>query len=219
MGNRVEAAKAGLVLLAGRLRAFRIDPAEWTFIVAADGGARHALEQDVMPDHVIGDFDSLSPEDERRLLSAGVPFTRLPADKDMTDGEAALQWAIAERAAELIVVAGGLGGRFDHSLGSVILLEQLAQAGVDGFVTDGLQQVYLLKDGLAVPGLPGDQLSIVPLTDKVEGVSVHGVRWPLRDATLDAASTLTVSNEFVDNVASFTVRRGRAVVVRVPALD
>src|SRR5690606_10850922 len=81
VGNRVEAAKAGLVLLAGRLRAFRIDPAEWTFIVAADGGARHALEQDVMPDHVIGDFDSLSPEDERRLLSAGVPFTRLPADK------------------------------------------------------------------------------------------------------------------------------------------
>lgn len=208
--------KPGLVLLAGQLLDFPIRSQEWAFIVAADGGARHALRQNVRPHHVIGDLDSLSPEDELRLMSDGVPLTRLPTAKDMTDGEAAIQWAIAQKTSKQIVIAGGLGGRFDHSLGSVILLEQLARAGLSGYVTDGRQQVYLLTDGLTVPGQPGDQLSIVPLTPKVTGFGVNGVRWPLRNATLDASSTLTVSNEFIGPSAAFSVREGRAVVIRVP---
>lgn len=211
--------KRGLVLLAGELHDFPIRSGDWAFVVAADGGARHALRQHVWPDHVVGDFDSLSRDETERLAAAGVPLTRLPTAKDMTDGEAALQWAVAHGAADEIVIAGGLGGRFDHALGSVILLEQLARAGVHGYVTDGSQAVYLLRDGLLVPGEPGDQLSIIPLSAQVIGVGVAGVRWPLHDATLDASSTLTVSNEFVDRAARFSLRDGRAVVVRVRAQD
>lgn len=209
--------KPGLVLLAGELRNFSILPERWAFIAAADGGARHALQQNVRPDYVIGDFDSLSDEELARLSAAGVPCARLPRDKDLTDGEAALQWAIARGDTREIVIAGGLGGRFDHALGSIILLEQLLQAGLHGYVTDGPQSVYLLRDGLVVPGVPGDRLSIIPLTEQVEGVSVHGVRWPLHNAALPAASTLTVSNEFVDSEATLSVRSGRALVVRVQA--
>lgn len=211
--------RPGLVLLAGPLAGFPIRPAEWAFIVAADGGARHALAQGVLPDHVIGDFDSMAPEDERRLAAAGVPVTRLPREKDLTDGEAAVRWAIERGAADFVVIAGGLGGRFDHALGSVILLEQLSRAGLGGYVTDGRQRVYLLRNGLQIPGKPGDQVSIIPLTSAVSGVTVRGVRWPLRDATLLASSTLTVSNEFVAGTASFSLRSGRAVVVHVPRLD
>lgn len=208
--------KPGLILLAGDLFDFPIRPEEWAFIVAADGGARHALQQDVRPDHVIGDLDSLSPDDQRWLMSAGVTVTRLPTDKDLTDGEAALAWAVEQSSAHSIVIAGGLGGRFDHALGSLILLEQLSQAGLEGCVTDGRQRVYSLRDGLVVQGAPGDQLSIIPLSPTVTGVSVHGVRWPLNDATLDASSTLTISNELIAPAAIFSVRDGRAVVVRIP---
>ena len=124
-----------------------------------------------------------------------------------------------EGAADFVVIAGGLGGRFDHTLGSVILLEQLSCAGLGGYVTDGRQRVYLLRNGLQIQGKPGDQVSIIPLTSAVSGVTVRGVRWPLRDATLLASSTLTVSNEFVAGTASFSLRSGRAVVVHVPRLD
>lgn len=215
--NQTPGHEVGLVLLAGPLFDFQIRSRRWAFIVAADGGARHALQQDLLPDHVIGDLDSLSHEDEEKLMAAGVPMTRLPTAKDKTDGEAALAWAIDQGTVDSIVIAGGLGGRFDHALGSVILLEQLSRAGLSGCVTDGRQQVYLLHDGLAVPGSPGDQLSIIPLTPAVTGFSVNGVRWPLRDATLHASSTLTISNELAGPSATFSVREGRAVVVRIPA--
>lgn len=231
--------KPGLVLLAGRLFHFAIDPDDWDFIVAADGGARHALQQHVFPDHVVGDFDSLAAPDKQKLTAAGVSMTRLPTAKDMTDGEAAVRWAIERRTTSPrtedagrdapdggakstraprhdIVIAGGLGGRFDHALGSVILLEQLLLAGLDGFITDGRQQVFLLYDGLQVAGHPGDLLSVVPLGAKVSGLGVRGARWPLHDFTLRASSTLTISNEFSAPLARFSVRQGRAVVVRVP---
>jgi len=208
--------KPGLVLLGGDLADFSIAGRAWAFIVAADGGARHALRQGVLPDHVVGDFDSLAPEDLARLKACGVPVARLPRAKDLTDGEAALRWALARSDAGFIVIAGGLGDRFDHSLGSLALLEQLAAAGRRGCVTDGRQTVYLLADGLLVPGEAGDVLSIVPLTPQVTGVSVTGVRWPLEDATLTAASTLTISNELTEPPARFSLKEGRAVVVHIP---
>lgn len=209
-------AKRGLVLLAGELFDVDIFALEWAFIAAADGGARHALTQNIRLDYVVGDFDSLRPDEVERLKVVGVSMGRLPREKDLTDGEAVVQWAIDQGTADEIVVAGGLGGRFDHSLGSVILLEQIAQAGLRGCVTDGRQTVYLLRDGLVVYGEPGDQLSIVPLTPRVTGVGAQGVRWPLTDATLTASSTLTLSNELTDTSATFAHKSGRAVVVHVP---
>lgn len=211
-----EPKKPGLVLLAGDLFDFDIARRDWAFIVAADGGARHALSQKVRLDHVIGDFDSLTPQELDVLAAAGVPTTRLPRDKDLTDGEAAVRWALTNTGADEIVIAGGLGGRFDHALGSLVLLEQLARGGRRGCVTDGRQTVYLLVQDLVVPGRPGDQISIVPLTPQVTGVSATGVRWPLQGATLSAASTLSISNELTDRSARFAVAQGRAVVVHVP---
>lgn len=227
----VPSRKPGLVLLAGMPFHLRIDPNHWEFIVAADGGATHALRQHLLPDHVIGDFDSLSPEERQRLAAAGVPMTQLPTAKDLTDGEAAVQWAIERYTTQVgdgapiatdpagvpvdIVISGGLGGRFDHALASITLLEQVAAAGLKGYMTDGRQQVFLLHDALNVAGEVGDLLSIIPLTTTVTGFSVSGVRWPLHDVTLSASSSLTLSNELTTPPARLWLREGRAVVVRV----
>lgn len=214
--QRTESGRPALVLLGGELAGFDIRSREWCIVVAADGGARHALRQGVPLHHVIGDFDSLPPDDWAKLEKDGVPTTRLPREKDMTDGEAAVRWVLEHSDAGVVVIAGGLGGRFDHALGSVALLEQLAQAGRRGCVTDGRQTVYLLVDRLVLRGTPGDVVSVVPLTPTVTGVNASGVRWPLKDATLTAASTLSVSNELTAPSACFSARQGRAVVVHVP---
>src|SRR5690625_4666091 len=103
--------KPGLILLAGTLEQFPIDAADWRFIVAADGGALHALRQNVLPHYVIGDLDSLPTQCVDRLKQHAVPLQRLPVDKDLTDGEAALNWALQQNNTDTIVIAGGLGDR------------------------------------------------------------------------------------------------------------
>src|SRR5690554_5704125 len=116
--------KPSLILLGGDLYDFPIHREEWEWIVAADRGAAHALKQDVAPDYVVGDFDPLSATHYERVLSLGLPITRLPTAKDLTDGEAAVDWAL-EKGARLLVLAGGLGGRIDHTLGNLFLLQRI----------------------------------------------------------------------------------------------
>lgn len=208
-------AKPGLVLLAGDLHAFPIKRSDWYVIVAADRGAIHALEQGILPDRVIGDFDSLPREHIEAIERAGVPVKRLPVDKNLTDGEACIEHAISV-GADPIVVAGGLGGRFDHVLGNVLLLARIREAGRTGWATDGRQRVYFLEDDLTVPGEPGDLLSLIPLTSVLTGVTLTGARWTLDGDTLYFGSTRGLSNEFVEPRITLTATSGRALVVTTP---
>lgn len=202
----------GLVLLAGELHDFPIRQTDWAFIVAADAGAIHALNQGVIPTKIIGDLDSLPADQLDALTQADAHIVQLPVEKDFTDGEAAVHWAV-QQDVDTIIIAGALGGRFDHALASVLLLEHLHKAEINGWATDGRQTVHLLHEHLDIPGLPGDQLSIIPLTHTVDGVSLQGVKWPLSEASLTFASTWSLSNEFAAEQASVSIDSGRALVV------
>lgn len=201
-----------LILLGGELDDFPIVQEAYERIIAADSGAAHALRQGVLPDIVVGDFDSLGPEDQARLRAGRVATKRLPTAKDLTDGQAAVDLALS-LGARRVVLAGGLGDRFDHSLGNVLLLHRVHRAGASGWVTDGRQRVYLLDRKMEITGDPGDQLSIVPLSGQLTGVSVSGVRWPLSAATLHLGETLSLSNELTEPIARLTVEEGLALVV------
>ena len=97
-------------------------------VLAADGGARFLLDLGVLPQAVVGDFDSLGAADVERLESAGVELVRHPVRKDATDGELAVDEALRRGAGEL-VLAGGTGA-LDHTLGHIAILRRLAACGI-----------------------------------------------------------------------------------------
>ena len=154
----------------------------WDWVICADSGARHALAAGIRPDVLIGDFDSLDPRDRRRL--EGVPTLSFSSDKDKTDTHLAVDWALAKGASH-VVIAGGLGGRFDHALANAHLLVtihgEVAGRGkaprATGVVTDGRQAVYLLVDQLELSAPAGTVLTVLPLTPRLEGLSERGLRW------------------------------------------
>ncbi|HEY53215.1 MAG TPA: thiamine diphosphokinase [Caldilineae bacterium] len=181
-------------------------------IICADGGSRHALALGLAPDLVIGDLDSIAPDDLRALQQLGCPIERHPVDKDATDLELALLAAQRLGADEVILVAA-LGGRLDQTLGNLMLMANPSFADLHLTLVDGRQTVNVVRDQTTIIGSAGDTVSALALSPLVEGLTYHGLRWPLHNATLLFGSTRGISNEMTGDSAYISLRRGVLLVV------
>ena len=179
-------------------------------VIAADGGTRHALAAGLKPDHVIGDLDSLSPEQRAYLEAAGTMLHAYPPAKDETDLELALAWAAAQPDATEIIVLGALGGRPDQALANLLLLALPALAGHKVVIADGVWTVRCLRGGetMTFHGQPGDTLSLIPLGGAAVGVTTESLAYPLCDETLHFGLTRGVSNVFDGETATVSLRGG-----------
>lgn len=207
-------------------------------LICADGGAEVALRLGLTPDLVVGDFDSIAPaalaEIERRW-----PLRRFPARKDQTDTHLAIELALAGEPRE-VIVCGAFGDRFDHNLGLVLLLAGLAPGaeatpGAEAALAPGAkaapggarrvairllgarQEAFVLRPGEpgVVRGHPGDTVSLLPLTPRVEGVTTTNLSYPLAGGILTWGGTLGVSNELTQAEGTVTVAAGTLLVVRL----
>lgn len=179
-------------------------------VVAADGGTQHALDAGLTPAHVIGDLDSLSPEQRARLEAAGTTPHAYPPAKNETDLELALTWAAVQPDVAEIVVLGALGGRPDQALANLLLLALPALAGHTVIIADGAWTVCCLRGGETATfhGQPGDTLSLIPLGGDAADVTTEGLAYPLRAETLHFGLTRGVSNEFDGETASVSLQTG-----------
>ena len=181
-------------------------------VIAADGGTRHALAAGVIPDVVIGDLDSLSPDVQASVEAADTQIMRFSPDKDKTDLELALLHAAHEGATGITIVAA-LGGRLDQTIANVLLLALPELANIDARIVEGAQEAFLVQDETTVQGQPGDTLSLIPLGGDAEGVTAQGVEWELDDDTLRFGSARGVSNVLKSEQARVCVRRGSLLCV------
>lgn len=179
-------------------------------VYCADGGLSGALAAGLTPDLVVGDWDSGGHPVE------GVPCAVLPAEKDLTDLQAAMELALSGGCTEL-VLCGCLGGRrLDHTVFNLLLLEWLKERGGRGLIVDGESETRLLdgEEVLLTGGPRYRYLSLAPLDRVLTGVTLEGVKYPLKNAVLTRGDTLSVSNEQTAPLARIAVGSGRALLIR-----
>lgn len=181
-------------------------------IIAADGGAAHALAAGLWPDTVIGDMDSLSSADRSRLDAHGAEVILHPEAKDETDLELALLHAAATYD-EPIRVLAGLGGRLDQWLANILLLLHPALRGRDVRFLAPYQQLWLAGSSTEVHGTPGDTVSLIPLGGDVHVLETTGLAWSLRDEVLRVGPARGISNEMTGPRATVTVASGDLLCV------
>jgi thiamine pyrophosphokinase len=192
-------------------------PEPGDLVIAADRGAAHARAWGWPLHLVVGDLDSLDPEEVALVAASGVPIITAPAAKDETDLELALSHSLAR--ADEIIICAALGGRSDHLLANVLLLARPDLAGRRVTLADGRESIWLLRgDGsapahLELPGTPGDLLSLLPLGVHAFGVTTGGLAYPLCDETLFLGHARGVSNVFTGSRAGITLRRGLLLVI------
>lgn len=181
--------------------------------LAADRGAEHLAGLGIRPHAVIGDMDSVTPETRRMMEAQGCPFLLHPARKDQTDTELCITYAL-EKGATDITILGATGLRLDHTLANVLLLKQLDDLGIRARIMDSHNEICLVSRSLALNGEPGEILSLVPVSEKVTGVTLQGLEYPLKDAVLLMGTALGVSNRFKEPRAEIRIESGLLLVIR-----
>ncbi|CAN5821885.1 thiamine diphosphokinase [soil metagenome] len=193
-------------------------------VIAADGGARRALDEGVRPDIVIGDGDSLAAEVRASLEQMGVPLRLEDPDKDESDTELCLLAAL-ESGAQRILILGALGGRRpEHSVANLLLLADERFDGRSVVVLDGATRVTRMgtptgEGALGLQGRPGHFVSLFALDGEVRGVRTEGLRFPLHAETLLLGRTRGLSNEMLGERARVTTQLGRLLVIQTARPD
>ena len=185
--------------------------------IAADGGAVNARKHlTLAPDVLIGDFDSVDDETRAWCIKAHTESIQHPREKNETDLELAIDLAIARGATDLSIL-GALGGRFDQSMANAFLLVKPAQAHIAARIVDIDFDAWIAWELSSISGKIGETVSLIPLTDRVDGIVTKGLRYPLRNETLFLGSPRGVSNELIVENASVSFKSGLLLVVHLLA--
>jgi thiamine pyrophosphokinase len=181
-------------------------------LMAADGGTRHVLALGLFPSIVMGDLDSLTQDDRRRLDEKGVEIQQYSRDKAETDLELAFHYACTGGYREILVV-GALGGRLDQILGNLSLLTNPEFSTLDVRFDDGVEEAFFTRSRCEVHGKPGDIVSLIPWSGEVSGVCTEGLHWPLHDESLFPDKTRGISNEMARETAAISQKSGLLLVI------
>ena len=180
-------------------------------VVAADGGARYALDAGVVPDLIVGDMDSL--RETREIEERGVSLELHPVRKDKMDGHLAVL-AVRDRGATAVDLLCAAGGRFSALFAVPHILLAAERSGIRATMVADWGRAFVLEGGSrTVAGDPRDSVSVFPFTGPASGVTLEGFGYPLEDARLQMGDTLGFHNELAGRTASVSVRQGALLVI------
>jgi thiamine pyrophosphokinase len=188
-------------------------------VVAADGGALHALRAGILPDLVVGDMDSLGEDGARRVRERGATLERHPSRKDKMDGHLAVLAARKGGATELDLLCA-VGGRLDAVFALPHLLLAAERMGVRATALAAWGEMFVVEDGSrVVVGGPGESVSVFPVSGSARGVALEGFEYPLEGAGIEAGDTLGFHNELLGKEARVAVEEGALFVIHETKRD
>ncbi len=200
-----------IIMCAGEFEPLQIEKEEDDFVIAADNGLSYLLELGILPDIVIGDYDSLSPEGQRtlreleetqpervdtcrwkRMIQIRWPQSVRDSQGDMTpftsmrrSGDVwIIHWRISRR-----LLSSGRRERKD------IFCPRTACCLFFRMKQESFRRGFAAAFG-----------------DRCRGVTIRGMKYELEDAEITNTFPIGVSNYIPgDQKASVTIREGMAL--------
>lgn len=175
------------------------------YVICADGGIEKADKLGIKVDLHIGDFDSSLSADNCNII-------RHPCEKDWTDTESCIYKAI-EIGANEIYLTGILGGRADHMMANLLGLFNADFDAAKIYALDRYNIITKLESGKYKMPEGFKYMSIVPIDEMLENVTLKGVKYPLDNAVMYRYKSLGISNEVTENVADVVIGNGRGLLI------
>ncbi|WP_417900591.1 thiamine diphosphokinase [Bacillus haimaensis] len=195
--------------------AFGADTSETVTWVGVDRGVHYLLEQNIIPSKAFGDFDSVTPAELVEMKRKITDLDLFPSEKDETDTELAVNWAMAQNPTS-ITMFGVTGGRLDHFLGNVQLMLKGNQNGITIEIQDNQNILTLVNPGFYTmkkdENLP--YISFLPISPTVSGITLDGFKYPLKNRNIKWGDTLCISNELDTENGTFSFKDGILMMIR-----
>ena len=181
---------------------------------AVDSGVDLCFDAGILPDRLVGDGDSASPEAWKWASDNGADVSKLDRDKDLTDFQIAIDLLSQkeEDSEKALFVTGGFGGRFDHLWSTLIsFLNCGRNIRPLGMADETEGMIFLHGPGslkMSFGRHPG-AISLISFAGESRGVSIKGVRWPLEDVVLKYGKPYSISNRLAEGrEAEVSVKNG-----------
>lgn len=170
------------------------------FVIGVDRGLTFLYENEIKPDYIVGDFDSVPRslvEYYREELN--VPIREFNPVKDASDTEIALRLCLGLNRKEIWIL-GATGNRLDHLWANVQCLQIALEAGAEARIVDSHNQIRLLDKDITLKREEtfGKYFSLFPLELPVDGLTITGAKYPLKNHFMKPDDSLCVSNEFAE---------------------
>ncbi len=175
-------------------------------IIAADGGCVYLENAGIIPDIIIGDFDSLG------YVPKGDEVVKLNPVKDITDMDAAVKEGIKRGYTEFHLY-GACGGRIDHTLANIQLVASLAQNNIKAYIHGDMIVTAVCNGEIKFTSDNKGYVSVFSHSDKCCGVTIEGLKYSLDNAELNNTFPLGVSNEFIGSESRIKVEKGTLIVI------
>lgn len=183
-------------------------------IIAVDKGLEMLNKINMIPNYIIGDFDSVSENILQEYTEKNIKIVKLNPEKDYTDTHMALKLAIELESKEIYIL-GALGRRIDHALANIHILKEALENDIECKILDENNEIELITTGKkGLQNVEYKYISLIPLTTKVEGITLTGFKYPLNDAVLEIGHSIGVSNELIKDTATIEVKYGILIMIK-----
>lgn len=187
------------------------------YLIGVDNGLKFLHDNQILPTHIVGDFDTAKPELVAFYRAKPkIEIRTFNPVKDSTDTQIAIELALELRSSS-IVILGGTGTRLDHVLGNIQSLMLAKKAGAQCLLLDAHNRIRLIGEEtiLRKEEQFGTYISLLPLTTEVTGVDLIGFKYPLTDHTFTSTGSagFGVSNEIVEEEARIRMKEGIFVMI------
>ncbi|MCD6329656.1 MAG: thiamine diphosphokinase [Candidatus Cloacimonetes bacterium] len=183
-------------------------------IIAADGGANFLLKRNIIPDVLIGDFDSIS-ESSLAELKTKSDVMQFSKEKDKTDSELALDYC-ADQHYDTVTMINAVNGRLEHSLANIFMIEKFVQKGLSIYFINKHNEIFVLRgpQEMEMNSKRGAEISLIPLTEQVEIEFINGFKYPLQNEMLFRKQSRGVSNIAETEKLSVKILSGILLIIR-----
>ena len=185
-------------------------------LVSIDGGSDLYKELNILPDWVIGDFDSISEDTDKWLKKNSIVRYSYKPLKDFSDFELASQKIIQEYTPTQIDLFCMQGERSDHFLLNLIICENLLDKGFNSIFHSKKEIIYLIDRNhpLTGKGNTKDLISIIPCKNMVMIQYTKGLKYELKCEKLRRYSSRGLSNEIIEEFFEVSILDGQAIVIQ-----